>query len=399
MNVALLNPNWRFEGSIYFGCREPHLPLEYGYARQLLKRQGHNVLLIDGHMERLTNEQIRARLLEFDADFSIVTTAPSYLSWRCAPPELRQPKSLLNAVRDIAGVSIVIGPHVSTTPSSALLKLRADVGIIGEPEEILTRLIRIPPARWGELPSICYHHDRQVIIQGPPHQSDMSTLPVLEWPEEMIRRHQHHHHRFDLAPQGPAAEMEVSRGCDRKRPIRTILGEMDRLIDSGARYIYFIDEVFLPDHELLTSIADRRIQFGVHTRIDHWQPSMIDLLGRAGCVSVEAGVESISEDGTSRLVYAKRRVAFVQANLLDGKVDDDDAFKTWRERLATHGVWASRPEPLFPYPGSSEYTHMWGRPDDFAWERAHEYYLHAYSKFSDGRNERPLPLAELENVA
>ena len=38
MKVALVNPNWTFDGSIYFGCREPHLPLEFGYARALLER-------------------------------------------------------------------------------------------------------------------------------------------------------------------------------------------------------------------------------------------------------------------------------------------------------------------------------------------------------------------------
>jgi anaerobic magnesium-protoporphyrin IX monomethyl ester cyclase len=30
MRVALVNPPWSFAGSIYFGCREPHLPLELG---------------------------------------------------------------------------------------------------------------------------------------------------------------------------------------------------------------------------------------------------------------------------------------------------------------------------------------------------------------------------------
>ena len=41
MKVALLNPAWSFENSIYFGCREPHLPLELGYARVLLQAAGH----------------------------------------------------------------------------------------------------------------------------------------------------------------------------------------------------------------------------------------------------------------------------------------------------------------------------------------------------------------------
>ena len=30
MRVALVNPHWSFEGSTYFGCRQPHLPLELG---------------------------------------------------------------------------------------------------------------------------------------------------------------------------------------------------------------------------------------------------------------------------------------------------------------------------------------------------------------------------------
>ena len=51
MKYALINPDWTFQGSIYFGCREPHLPLELGYARQLLASAGHEVMLIDAHLE------------------------------------------------------------------------------------------------------------------------------------------------------------------------------------------------------------------------------------------------------------------------------------------------------------------------------------------------------------
>ena len=39
MRVALVNPAWAFEGSIYFGCRAPHLPLELGYSAALLARE------------------------------------------------------------------------------------------------------------------------------------------------------------------------------------------------------------------------------------------------------------------------------------------------------------------------------------------------------------------------
>ena len=45
MRFALINPAWGFDGSIYFGCREPHLPLELGYSKALLERAGHTVTI------------------------------------------------------------------------------------------------------------------------------------------------------------------------------------------------------------------------------------------------------------------------------------------------------------------------------------------------------------------
>ena len=92
MRYALINPNWSYDGSIYFGCREPHLPLEFGYAGVLLDRAGHQSLLIDAQLENLDNDEIRRRVSNFRPDFTVITTAPSYLFWRCAPPELRVPQ-------------------------------------------------------------------------------------------------------------------------------------------------------------------------------------------------------------------------------------------------------------------------------------------------------------------
>src|SRR5687767_6613943 len=53
LKYALINPNWSFEGSIYFGCREPHLPLEFGYSKALLEAAGHDAVIIDGQLENL----------------------------------------------------------------------------------------------------------------------------------------------------------------------------------------------------------------------------------------------------------------------------------------------------------------------------------------------------------
>ena len=78
--------------------------------------------------------------------------------------------------------------------------------------------------------------------------------------------------------------------------------------------------------------------------------------------------------------------------------DDPEAVESFRIALNAAGVWANKPVPLFPYPGSPEYTRRWGAPDDLAWERAHAQYLGSFDDFSDVQDSKPRALAELELV-
>src|SRR3546814_12716941 len=55
MRVALVNPYWTYDGSIDFGCRHPHLPLELGYSKSLLEAAGHEVLILDGQLQEMDN--------------------------------------------------------------------------------------------------------------------------------------------------------------------------------------------------------------------------------------------------------------------------------------------------------------------------------------------------------
>jgi B12-binding domain/radical SAM domain protein of rhizo-twelve system len=439
MKFALINPNWTFDGSIYFGCREPHLPLELGYAAALLEGAGHEAAIVDAQMRGLTRSQLREEVRALQPEAIVITTAPSYLFWRCAPPELRVPQEVLADLADVEALRIAIGPHASTTPRATLRKLQCDAVVLGEPEEILPRLAQ-PRDRWSDIPSIAFEPRRTpgsaagttedaVLVTGGPHVSDMQQLPPLRWPAGAVGAHAHHHHRFEAPPSGPGAEMETSRGCPyhctfcakdnfrngyRKRPLAVILAELDGLIAHGAEYVYFIDEIFLPNKALLEALVERPVRFGVQTRIDLWTPPMLDLLGRAGCVSIEAGVESISEAGrnlldkrsrlsteeiSARLLHARRTVPFVQANLLDAQVDDAEAVEAWRQHLIAHDVWANKPVPLFPYPGSPDYSRRWGAPDDSAWERAVDYYVEHFVEFSDIQDASPRRLAALESAA
>jgi len=422
MKVALINPHWNYDGSIYFGCRSPHLPLELGIAQYFLREAGHSTLLIDAHIFALSNEDVAHEVRAFGADMAVITTAPTYLFWRCAPPELRVPRALFDHLRDLVPLLIAVGPHGSTTPRAALRKLGADIVIMGECETTLLRLAN------GErdIPGIAYSQNGTIKVDGGPQAAAFIDQPALSWPDEMIARHAHHHHRFEAEPAGPGAEVEASRGCPyhctfcakenfrnayRRRPAEIVLQEVSALQMQGVEYVYFIDEIFLPNEPLLRGLVGRGLKFGVQTRIDLWKPAMLELLGKAGCVSVEAGVESLTVEGRAaldkrckmttdqladRLTEAKRHIPFVQANLIEMSQDDDEEVQRWRARMNAAGIWANDPVPLYPYPGSPDYTRLWGVPDDDAWERAHEHYLGLFDTFSDVQEQRPLPLRELE---
>lgn len=423
MKVALINPRWRYDHSIYFGCRAPHLPIELGAARQMLVGAGHRVLMLDAHLFDLDLADVVAELQAYRPDMTVITTAPTYLFWRCAPPELRVPQEMARAVRELSPLLVAVGPHGSTTPRTALAKLGVDAVVMGECEETLARLAGGDRA---STPGLCWRDGDRIAVNGGPQAAHFVGMAPLYWPQEWIARHSHHHHRFDAAPTGPGAEVEFSRGCPynctfcakenfrnayRRRPPDAVIAEIAHLQRQGVEYVYFIDEIFLPNVELLEDLVGHGLKFGVQTRIDLWKPEQLELLGRAGCVSIEAGVESLSEEGratlakrcrlsteelTSRLVAARRHVPFVQANLIAMADDDEGTVERWRDAMRAAGVWANDPVPLFPYPGSPDYRRLWGDPDDAAWERAHAHYLAQFATFSDIQEERPAPLHELE---
>ena len=424
MRVALVNPPWHFEHSIYFGCREPHLPLELGYSRALLQAAGHDVLLLDGHLCDRDAASLADEVAAYAPAMTVVTTAPSYLFWRCAPPELRVPREMLTALAGRGGTTVAVGPHGSATPGATLRKLGVDVVVRGECEEVVLALAS--GAHPQAIPGTAVLQDGALQVNGGPQSAIFSDLPALRWPDAWVRRHRHHHHRFDATPDCPGAEVEASRGCPysctfcakldfrdhyRRRALPLLLDEIDGLACQGVGYLYFIDEIFLPQRALLEALVQRKLAFGVQTRIDLWKPEMLALLGRAGCVSIEAGVESLTEAGRAaldkncrlstdeladRLILARRHVPFVQANLIEMAGDDDGLVARWRERLQAHGVWANDPVPLYPYPSSPDYRRLWGEPDDAAWERAHAHYLAQFQHFSDIQEDAPLPLPALE---
>src|SRR3954463_6377382 len=148
MKFALLNPNWDFKGSTYFGCQAPHTPLELLFAADQLHIAGHESLLIDAQTDNLTMGEARGRLDAFVPDFLVVPTAPSYLFWRCPPPELRVPMEWFAALGE-GRTTVAIGPPGSATRAATRRKTGCDIAMRGEPDQTLPLLAN---GDWKQVP-------------------------------------------------------------------------------------------------------------------------------------------------------------------------------------------------------------------------------------------------------
>ena len=426
---ALLNPNWMFAGSTYFGCHEPHYPLELLFAHDQIVAAGHEGLVFDAHLNDLSLGDVKRGVCDYKPDFLVVPTAPSYLFWRCPQPELSIPIEWLAALGD-GTTKVAIGPHGSATPTATLRKTGCHVVLRGEPDQTLVQLADRP---WDKIAGCCFRRDDGSLhLNSDLGVADMKALGPLDFRHYNVEAHTHRHHVF--TGKGRGAELEFARGCPwscsfcnktlfrnkfRERDVNDALTEVDRLMARGVDYVYFIDEIFGVGRnvwKLLEGLAARRISIGVQTRIDLWDESTLDLLGRAGCISMEVGIESITDEGrdelnknchisteriTQLLIYARTRIPWVQANLILTETDNKDAIRSWQEQLKSQGVWVSEPVPMFPFPGSPSYEETFGAPpDDLAWERAHQHYISLFRDrgFSDIQEQKPLSIKELEAV-
>src|SRR5579884_3538912 len=361
MKFALVNPAWTYEGSIYFGCQEPHYPLELLFAFDQIEAAGHEPFLIDAQSDGLDVAAVKQKLGAIEPDFLVIPTAPSYLFWRCPPPELRVPQQWFREL-DCGALKIAIGPHGSATPGATLRKLNCDVVLRGEPDQTIPELAS---KLWEDIPGCCYRlPDGSLRLNSGLAVTDMKALEPLRFHNYNVERHQHRHHVF--SGEGRGAELEFARGCPwacsfcnktlfrnkfRERSVDAVLTEVDRLVDRGVDYFYFIDEIFGVGKnvlKLLEGLAERDVKIGFQTRIDLWNEDTLDLLGRAGCISMECGIESITDEGrdelnkgcrisTQRLsdllVYARKHIPWVQANLILTEHDRREDIVQWQETL------------------------------------------------------------------
>lgn len=308
VKIIGINPDWTIGSSLTQTdtLRPPKsFPIEWGYLRQSAEMiRGLEFDFVDLYSNTIPLQMNHSKIA--DADYIIISTAPSYLFWRCPPLDLSAVCSAVREVRSVSTAKIVLfGPHGTVLPLPTLISTAADHVFRGEPDtELLEQIVKLHK---GETTAYLAspRYPEAIVCK------EVKVLGKASYAKHELQNAEPHTWIHDsIAPQASAL-IETSRGCSfdcpfclrtgfrrtlREKNLDVLAAELDQLSSFGVTYVYLIDENYgLPiKHatEVAKLIFDRGMKFGIQTRPDIWSSSRIQELAERGCIYVELGIEA-----------------------------------------------------------------------------------------------------------
>lgn len=296
------------------------IPLGLSFIASNLRQQGHEVSIFDrfARQARLRNDrnQVNREMLAHIESFK-----PDLIGFNTVSPLIFDTVECISLIRkSYQGLLVAGGHHASALPELTLQKIPGLDGIIcGEGEISMSRLAG------GEaphiIPGIWWRTQDGISCSGPAEQIknldqlpfpafDLLDMPFYTRPGLQAVRGHYLSAVSILASRGCPHQCEFcsesltyGRGLRRHSP--EYVGEwvQKAVADYQVGGIYFHDNDFLVNHAWAESIAHqfmnpvigRKIKWSVQARADQLDEGLLRLLKQAGCVQIEIGIETSSQ--------------------------------------------------------------------------------------------------------
>ena len=375
----------------------------------LLRNAGCRVRLIDATAERLSTEDIIARL---DGE----GFRPSLIVFPSTTPTLdADVLQIAKLKRHFAAPIFCFGPHASTTPGESMQRVPdCDGMFVGEPEEALLALATLDSVdRLHEVPSLTFRANGTVTPQRAHGQfTAFPQTPSPAWDLLALE-----HYALPMVNK-PYVLVETSRGCPytcdfcvapihqghkfRERSAKVLVDEIEKAHrELGVDFFYLWGDTVTLNVKSFTAFCDELIarnlpiQWFGNARADNLtDPAFVHRLKRAGCWMLALGIESESEevrkDMTKRLERQKIQSAF--KNMRDAGIKSFAFFifgypgetpqtmeATTRYAIELDPDFANF-YPAVPYPGTALYEKCvregWLKEENAEWAKMEDCVRH-----------------------
>jgi radical SAM superfamily enzyme YgiQ (UPF0313 family) len=359
-------------------------PYTLAVLAALLRNTGCEVRLIDATAERLSVDEVVARLEQQGFTPSLVLFPSTTPTLDADVEAMTQLKRRFNAPL------FCFGPHASTAPVESMRRAPAVDGMfVGEPEDAVMQLALLDsPERLDEIASLTWWRNGTIV----PHRAHGSFSRFLEVPYPAWDLLDLTRYTLPLVDK-PYVLVETSRGCPyscdfcvapvhqghkfRERSARALVDEIERgYRELGLEFFYLWGDTVTLNVKSFSAFCDELIArnlpirwFG-NARADNLtDPAFVRRLRRAGCWMLALGIESESDDVRQQMVKRLERQKILTAfqNMREAGIKSFAFFifgypgetvgtmeRTTRYAIELDPDFANF-YPAVPYPGTSLY--------------------------------------------
>lgn len=274
----------------------------------VLKNAGHQALLFEPDV--FSAEEFLSQIREYNPDLVGFSTTTHQYQYAIKYAEL---------LKKDRNVPVVFGGfHPTLAPESVISSPYVDMVCRGEGEYAILELVNALAEKKdpSNILNLWVKKNGQIIKN--PLRNLIEDLDSLPYPDrEFVSQ------KEILKNNGFRLDLAVGRGCPyncpyccnsalhqtynakgkflRLRSVDNVLGELDAILKKyNVKEINFQDDMFLLDKAWVREFADKyskkyRIPFHISARIEHIDQEAVDLLKKAGGVSVTVGIETGNE--------------------------------------------------------------------------------------------------------
>jgi radical SAM superfamily enzyme YgiQ (UPF0313 family) len=312
MKIALIFPNVsileRYGTDIAdIGGRQA--PLGILYLSSYLKKNGHEVLVIDAATEKLHDENILLKLKKFIPEITGISSTSI---------ALKNTVRLAKKIKDETNsLTVIGGPHISSKPDDFKNMASFDFAIYGEGELPLTNLInslKKNKTSFEEIHNLLWKTKDGQIVQNC-KGSPITNLDTLPFPDrKALKNLSLYRPPLGSYQNEPVVSISTSRGCPYEcifcdnnvfgKKIRFfspeyVIKEIEEVIfEFNAREIMFVDDTFPCSKKRFIKILEGMIEkkigikWSCMANVNDLDEEVVKLMKTAGCWQIAIGIES-----------------------------------------------------------------------------------------------------------
>jgi radical SAM superfamily enzyme YgiQ (UPF0313 family) len=303
----------------------PVFPLGLAYIAKTLREAGHQIEVMDLCFSKEVSADLESTLHRFQPDLiGISLRNLDNLTYPTSVSYLKEVEEVVRICRQYGSSQLVIGGSgYSLAPKELLQYFNVDFGIVGEGEEVFLQLVK--------------HLEKVDPISPSPHLliKEKPFPPLIEgarvFPIQSPDRTFFETHRY--LEEGGMGNIQTKRGCPfsciyctypllegkklRLRKTEEVAEEIQRLIEEGVDYVYFVDDIFNyppADAEALCREMVRRkidIRWSAFVNPSFLSEALLQWMKEAGCVGIEFGTDS----GSPRMLENYKK-SFTQEDII-----------------------------------------------------------------------------------